>query len=128
MPTLENALNQAETGDLNKFSRLEASLVKAEVEQRPMSRQQNDVSRHAATTDLFVNELDFDFHLDSTHYPLGDLRSLHQVFDAVQSHHHLANEENFSLETQVECLEVGLHGGGVLLYHIIEPALCVHCV
>ncbi|KAJ5918513.1 hypothetical protein N7466_010505 [Penicillium verhagenii] len=106
-----NILSQAENGDLTRFSRLEASLVNAEVEKRPNSRSQNDVDRHAEKTDLVVNELDFDFDLDTTNYPLGNLSSLQQVFDAVQCNHHLKNENNFSPVSRVECLNVDSQGG-----------------
>ncbi|KAJ5913911.1 hypothetical protein N7504_002794 [Penicillium tannophilum] len=107
----QDPLSQAETGDLAKFSRLEASLVNAAVEPRPNSRSQNDVDRHAQKSDLGVNELDFDFELDTNHYPLGNLRSLQQVFDAVQYNHHLRNGDNFSSETCVKCLMVDKQGG-----------------
>lgn len=108
----QDPLSQAETGDLIKFSRLEASLVNAAVEPRPNSRSQNDVDRHAQKSDLGVNELDFDFELDTNHYPLGNLRSLQQVFDAVQYNHHLRNGDNFSSETCIKCLTVDKQGGG----------------
>lgn len=109
----KDPLSRAETGGWEtKFSRLEAELVKTEVEQRPNSRSQNGVNRHAETSDLSVNELNFDFNRDESHYPLHDLRSLQQVFDAVQCQQHLEKVENFSLGTQVECLDVGVNGGG----------------
>lgn len=113
MPEPKDPLSRAETGDWDtKFSRLEAELVKTEVEQRPNSRAQNGVNRHAEESDLFVNELDFNFNLDEKHYPLDDLRSLQQVFDAVQCQQHLEKVENFSIGTQVECLDVDVNGGG----------------
>lgn len=113
MPAPEDPLSRAETGDLTKFSRLEASLVKTEVEQRPNSRAQDDVNRHAETTDIKVNELEFEFDLNPSLYPLNDLKSLQQVFDAVQCHHHLKNQGNFSLGTHIECLNVDSKGGGI---------------
>ncbi|KAJ5232060.1 hypothetical protein N7468_005016 [Penicillium chermesinum] len=111
-PEIKGSLSRAETGDINpKFSRLEASLVQAQVQQRPMSIKQDDVQRHAETGDLAVNELDFNFNLDTDHYPLDDLKSLQQVFDAVQCHMHLENEKNFASETCVECFDCGPSGG-----------------
>ena len=86
--------------------------MKAQVQQRPMSIKQNDVQRHAETGDLLVNELDFDFNLNTNHYPLDDLKSLQQVFDAVQCHMHLDNEKNFASETAVECFDYNDSGGG----------------
>jgi hypothetical protein len=124
MSELKDPLDLAETGDLNgdlnKFSKLEATLVHTEVERRPNSISQDGVNRHAETTDLVVNELDFNFELDTHHYPLGNLRSLQQVFDAVQYHHHLEQEENFSRTTRVECLKVDSQGGGRSLDHIVS--------
>ncbi|KAJ6138375.1 hypothetical protein N7471_004861 [Penicillium samsonianum] len=111
MSELKDPLDLAETGDLSKFSKLEATLVHTEVERRPNSISQDRVNRHAETSDLVVNELDFDFDLATDHYPLADLRSLQQVFDAVQYHQHLEREENFSLATRVECFKVDSQGG-----------------
>ncbi|KAJ5174370.1 uncharacterized protein N7482_000247, partial [Penicillium canariense] len=111
MSERKDPLDLAETGDLTTFSKLEASLVQTEVVQRPNSRAQNDVYRHAESSDLSVNELDFNYDLDTGHYPLGNLRSLQQVFDAVQCHRELEKEENFSLKTRVECLKVNSQGG-----------------
>ncbi|KAJ5098087.1 hypothetical protein N7532_005088 [Penicillium argentinense] len=110
MTETRDPLSRAETGDLGRFSKLEASLVQTEVEQRPNSRAQNDIDRHAEATDLNVNELDFNFNLGAQDYPLDDLRSLQQVFDAVQFHQHLDNSSNFSLGTNVECLNVDSRG------------------
>lgn len=110
MPELKDPLDQAETGDITEFSKLEASIARTEVAQRPNSRSQNGVNRHAEPSDLFVNELDFDFDLGKGHYPLDDLNSLQQVFDAVQCHRHLDKAENFSVGTHVECLVVNSQG------------------
>lgn len=111
MSELKDPLDRAETGDITKFSKLEASLAHTEVAQRPNSRSQNGVYRHSEPSDLFVNELDFDFDLGTGHYPLDDLKSLQQVFDAVQCHRHLEKEDNFSVGTRVECLRVNSQGG-----------------
>ncbi|KAI9733147.1 MAG: hypothetical protein M1834_003694 [Cirrosporium novae-zelandiae] len=94
------------------FSRLEASLARAKVQPRPNSREMNDVARHAQAGDLDTNELDFNFSLDSSHYPLDDLWSIQDVFGAVQHEHHLANGNNFSNETAIHCLEVSGKGEG----------------
>ncbi|KAJ5993563.1 hypothetical protein N7451_009287 [Penicillium sp. IBT 35674x] len=107
----QDPLSQAETGGLTKSSPLEVSLVNAAVETRPNPRSQNDVDQHAQKPDLGVNELDFDFELDTNHYPLGNLRSLQQVFHAVQYNHHLRNGDNFSTETCIKCLTVDKQGG-----------------
>lgn len=112
MTELRDPLSRAETGDLGKFSKLEASLVDTKVEQRPNSRAQNDVDRHAQKEDLKVNELDFDFDIGVNNYPLDNLGSLQQVFDAVQCHQHLRRTENFSLETNVDCLYVDSQKAG----------------
>jgi hypothetical protein len=99
------------------FSRLEATLVETKVAPRPNSIEMKDVWRHAQVTDLDVNELDFNFSLDSSHYPLNNFRSLQQVFDAVQHEEHLANPKNFSEHTFVECLDIHAGKGGVFLNH-----------
>lgn len=112
MTELRDPLSRAETGDLGRFSKLEASLIETVVEQRPNSRAQNNINRHAEKSDLNVNELDFDFEIGENDYPLDDLRSLQQVFDTVQCHHHLRKRENFSLETNLECLSVDWRGAG----------------
>lgn len=44
----------------------------------------------------------------------NNLRSLQQVFDAVQCHRHVEKKENSSLGTRVECLKVDSQGGGKL--------------
>ena len=122
MPEPRDELTRTETGDVTKFSLLEASLVKTEVEQRPNLREMNNVYRHAETADLAVDALDLEFGLDAGHYPLANLRSLQQVFDAVQGHQHLGKEEKFSRETSLECLDVGVHGGGkqVECFHSLQ--------
>lgn len=112
MTERRDPLSRAETGDLGRFSKLEASLIETVVEQRPNSRAQNNIYRHAEKSDLNVNELDFDFEIGENDYPMDNLRSLQQVFDAVQCHHHLRKRENFSLETNIECLSVDSRGAG----------------
>ncbi|KAJ5714684.1 uncharacterized protein N7483_011865 [Penicillium malachiteum] len=111
MSEAADPLSRAETGDLTKFSKLEASLINTEVERRPNSRAQNDIYRHAEKSDIGVNELKFDFDLDTSHYPLDNLSSLQQVFDSVQCHHHLKNAENFSPGTHIHCLQVDSQKG-----------------
>lgn len=114
MTELRDPLSRAETGDLGKFSKLEASLVQTEVERRPNSRAQNDINRHAQRTDLNVNELDFDLNIGVNDYPLNDLKSLQQLFDAVQCHEYLRKGENFSFGTKVNCLHVDSHRAGMI--------------
>ena|SRR5436309_1252213 len=114
MAAVKDQIPIAEVGEV-PFSRLEASLAKAEVAPRPNSREMNNVYRHAQASDLNVDELDFNFSLDSNRYPLGNIRSLQQVFDAVQYEAHIANYRNFSDKTLVECLEMNGSGGGTLL-------------
>ena len=106
-------LVRAETGEAG-FSRLEATLAtNTEVVPRPNSRQMNDVHRHATEGDFQLqNELDFDYSLDTSHYPIGNLRSLQQIFEAVQCEKHLSNHLNFFSQTEIECLDVTPAGGG----------------
>lgn len=90
--------------DMGQTSKLEATLVAAEVPPRPMSLRQGAINRHALVTDQNVNELDFEYSLDSHQYPLTKLNSLQEVFNAVQYHQHLANDSNFSSKTNIRCL------------------------
>ncbi|EXJ92174.1 hypothetical protein A1O3_00724 [Capronia epimyces CBS 606.96] len=113
MPGEIEKLHRAETGEAGfGFSRLEATLgTNTEVVPRPNSRETNAVYRHTNADDLQMsNELNFDYALDAGDYPLDNLQSLQQVFDAVQFHTHLGKYENFSAQTEIECLEV-THAG-----------------
>ncbi|KAF2835313.1 hypothetical protein M501DRAFT_962762 [Patellaria atrata CBS 101060] len=110
MSTSEKKGVDVQTSEIT-FSRLEASLAKAEVVPRPNSREMKDVNRHAKPEDIDVNELDFDYDLDSSHYPLGNVRSLQQVFSAVQHQQHLSKKENFSDYTAIECFSITSSGG-----------------
>jgi hypothetical protein len=95
----------ANVGDAVHFSTLEASLANIEIVPRENSIEMNDVYRHAQPGDADANELDFDFDLDTSDYPLANLRSLQEVFSAVQHQTHLQNPKNFSLETRIQCFE-----------------------
>lgn len=105
MALASNSLPKAEAGE-SSFSRLEASLASASVGPRPNSLDAKGVQRHAEDNDLNVDELDFGFNLDSSHYPLDNLRSLQQIFESVQCHQHLSNSRNFSKHTLIECLDI----------------------
>lgn len=65
-----------------------------------------DIFRHAQASDLEAKDLDFNFSLDRSNYPLGNLQSLQDVFPAVQHDTHLKNPANFSDETDIMCLDV----------------------
>lgn len=65
-----------------------------------------DIFRHAQASDLEAKDLDFNFSLDRSNYPLGSLQSLQDVFPAVQHDTHLKNPANFSDETDIMCLDV----------------------
>lgn len=108
------SLPKAEEGE-SGFSYLEASLASAPVVPRPNSLDAKGVQRHAEANDLNVEELNFGFELDSSHYPLDNLRSLQQIFESVQCHQHLSNSRNFSEDTLVECLEITPNTRGPLL-------------
>ena len=92
--------------DNSNFSRLEASFGKTEVARRGNSIEMKDIYRHTEAGDLDVNELDFDFLLDRSHYPLDALQSLQEIFPAVQHNTHLTNSKNFSEETQIKCFDM----------------------
>ncbi|RHZ43094.1 uncharacterized protein CDV56_100823 [Aspergillus thermomutatus] len=66
----------------------------------------NDTWRHAQASDLEAKDLDFNFDLDRSNYPLDNLQSLQDVFAAVQHDTHLKNPRNLSDETEIECLDV----------------------
>ncbi|CAI7597737.1 unnamed protein product [Penicillium glandicola] len=103
----KDPLDLAETGHLSK---LRATLAHTKTEEQPNPTSPNGTNRQAENSEV-SNELDFDFDLGTDHYPLGNLRSLQQVFDAVQYHKHLEREQNFSPATRVECFRVDSQGG-----------------
>ncbi|GFF31040.1 hypothetical protein IFM58399_02756 [Aspergillus lentulus] len=88
------------------FSRLEASFSQTKVLPRRNSIEMKDIFRHAQASDLEAKDLDFNFSLDRSNYPLGNLQSLQDVFPAVQHDMHLKNPRNFSDETDITCLDV----------------------
>ncbi|KAH1975545.1 hypothetical protein KXW88_009577 [Aspergillus fumigatus] len=88
------------------FSRLEASFSRTKVLPRRNSIEMKDIFRHAQASDLEAKDLDFNFSLDRSNYPLGNLQSLQDVFPAVQHDTHLKNPANFSDETDIMCLDV----------------------
>ena len=96
------------------YSRLEATLVATNVALRPMSRQANDVSRHAQAIDLSVDELDFNYTIDIDQYPISRLSSPQELLAAVQYHEHLSKAENFAHTTLIECLSVERHSASKL--------------
>lgn len=94
----------AEEDDIH-FSRLEASFVKTKVMPRANSIEMKDTNRHTQAGDAEARDLEFDFGLDRSHYPLDDLQSLQDVFSAVQHEAHAKNTRNFSDQTRIECLD-----------------------
>lgn len=98
-----------EHGETN-FSRLEASLATTNVARRQNSVEMKDIHRHGVAEDANVNELNFNFSTASSCDALGDLKSLQDVFSAVQYNDHLNNSRNFSEQTQIRCFEAdGTH-------------------
>jgi hypothetical protein len=88
------------------FSRLEASFSETNVLPRGNSIEMKAISRHTKASDLEAKDLDFNFNLSRSNYPLGNLQSLQDVFPAVQHDTHLKNPRNFSDETEIMCLDV----------------------
>ncbi|KAJ5188776.1 hypothetical protein N7491_005097 [Penicillium cf. griseofulvum] len=60
--------------------------------------------------DQRVNDLDFEFSFDQGNYPLDGLKSLQDVFSAVQHEKHFSNSRNFSSKTEIRCFDVNGHG------------------
>jgi hypothetical protein len=83
---------------------LEASFSQTKVLPRKNSIEMKDIFRHAQASDLEAKDLDFNFSLDRSNYPLGNLQSLQDVFPAVQHDTHLRNPRNFSDETVIDRL------------------------
>lgn len=100
------------------FSRLEASLAQTEVVPRDNSIEMKQVSRHTEAGDLDVDELDFDFMLNRSHYPLDDFESLQDVFPAVQHEAHSSNPRNFSEDTQIKCFD--MDGSNASMFYVTE--------
>lgn len=90
------------------FSRLEASLTRTSVAPRPMSISADHVYRHAKTTDIDVDELDFDFNVTGSGVLPRYSGSLQDLFSVVQWQKHFSNEMNFSPKTDLlDCLQIG---------------------
>jgi hypothetical protein len=93
-----------EHADTN-FSRLEASLATTKVVRRQNSVEMKNINRHYVVEDANVDEFGFNFSTASSCDALGDLKSLQDVFPAVQYNDHLHNTRNFSEQTRIQCFE-----------------------
>jgi hypothetical protein len=87
-------------------SRLEQAMATAKLPRRPISRNANEVDRHAQRSDLNVNELDFSYDLEVDQYPLSSLDSPQGLLSAVLYHEHVTKTNNFAAETSIECLRI----------------------
>lgn len=99
-----------EVKDGPEFSKLEATLVTEEIKARPISKDGEHKWRHADGNEDEVNELDYDYNVDTTHYPFSAIDSVHDMFSGVMYRENLSKHANFDLETSVECLSVDSNG------------------
>jgi hypothetical protein len=104
-----------------QFSRLESTLVSANPEPRPISKDGQHVFRHHNDEDLSVNELDFDYNADPNKWPLLNVESVQDLFSNVMYREHVSKDENFSTETSVECFRVD--GNGAQWLHLNQHKL-----
>jgi hypothetical protein len=95
-----------EVKDGPQFSRLESTLVSANPEARPISRDGQHVFRHHKKEDLDVNELDLDYNVLPDEWPLLNVESVQDLFSNVLYLEHIKKDGNFSIETKIECLQV----------------------
>lgn len=90
-----------------EFSRLESTLVtNTEIKPRPQSKDGNFKWRHAIPQDTEVNELDYQYDVDTDSYPFAAIGSVHDSFSGVMYSEHLRKRENFDIETTIDCLSV----------------------
>ena len=74
------------------------------------------MSRNAEKPDPLSDEifdLDFQFDLDGSLYPLNDVKYFQGIFSAVEYHKHCKNPSNFSATSLVECFKAGTVSGGL---------------
>jgi hypothetical protein len=94
-----------------EFSKLESTLVtNTDIKPRPQSKDGNFKWRHGGTQDVEVNELDYNYNVDTDSYPFATTDSIHDTFSGVMYHEHLRKSENFDLETSIDCLSVDAMG------------------
>lgn len=93
-----------------EFSKLEATLVTEEIKARPISRDGQHKWRHAEGNEDEVNELDYDYDIDTTRYPFSVIDSFQDMFAGLMYREHLSKFANFDVETSLDCLSVDSHG------------------
>lgn len=93
-----------------EFSKLEATLVTEEIKARPISRDGQHKWRHAEGNEDEVNELDYDYDVDTSRYPFSAIDSFQDMFSGIMYREHLSKSANFSLETSLKCLSVDSNG------------------
>jgi hypothetical protein len=93
-----------------EFSKLEATLVTEEVKARPISRDGQHKWRHGQGNEDEVNELDYDYNVDTTRYPFSAIDSIHDMFSGVMYRDHMDKDGNFDVETSIECFSVDTDG------------------
>lgn len=93
-----------------EFSKLEATLVTEEIKARPISKDGQHKWRHAEGNEDEVNELEYEYDVDTTRYPFSAIDSIHDMFSGVMYREHLSKHANFDIETSIECLSVDSNG------------------
>jgi hypothetical protein len=99
-----------EVEDVPEFSKLESTLITTQIEPRPISKDGQHVQRHAEAIDKTVNELDYNYEIDTGQYPLATIDSAQDLFSSVLYHEHLRKDGNFGSITSLECLSVDSSG------------------
>ena len=93
-----------------EFSKLEATLVTEEIKARPISRDGQYKWRHGEGNEDEVNELAFEYDVDTTCYPFSSIDSFQDLFSGVLYREHLNKSANFSLDTSLNCLAIDNNG------------------
>jgi hypothetical protein len=93
-----------------EFSKLEATLVTEEVKARPISRDGQHKWRHGQGNEDEVNELDYNYDVDTTRYPFSAIDSVHDMFSGIMYRDHMDKDGNFDVETSIECFSVDTDG------------------
>lgn len=97
-----DALDNDNGGD---FSKLEAGFAELKIDRRRISIEVQDVWRHAQESDLIANDLDFNYSSNAESLPPNPYPSMQDILPALQYSSHLAVQNNFADETDIECFD-----------------------
>lgn len=73
---------------------------------RSPSQDGRHVQQHVEPDGLTVNELDYDYDVNTIKYPFANIDSIQELLSGVIYHSHLRKAENFTKETNIDCFMV----------------------